>query len=68
MQVARLRLDSMSGATEDETGAIERAESALADLNRLWPGLAPESRVDGDASVLHGAAARIELAARSLPF
>jgi len=68
VQVARLRLDRLSGANDDEIRAIERAGKALADLNRLWPGLAPEGMVDGDASLLHGAAARIELAARSLPF
>ncbi|MGB0514433.1 MAG: hypothetical protein ACPGJE_06305, partial [Wenzhouxiangellaceae bacterium] len=68
VQVARLRLDAMSGADGEESRAIERASTALAGLDRLWPGLAPEGGIDGDASLLHGAAARIELAARSLPF
>lgn len=67
VQIAKLRLEGLSGADDDETRAIERAATALADLGGLWPGLAPDGMVDGDASRLHGAAARIELAARSLP-
>jgi hypothetical protein len=47
-------------ATNPDTIASVQAE--LASLDSLWPSLDAEA-VDGDAAVLHGAAARIELAA-----
>ncbi len=63
-QLARRRLQHLHEETRDSTPrAVARVEQMLADLNSLWPELAPGDSVDGDAGRLFGVAARIEIAA-----
>ena len=66
VQVARARLDALSPDGEAERKITAEATEALEGIDSLWPGLAPEGPVEGQASTLYGAAARIELAALSL--
>lgn len=66
VQVAIQRLNDLTGANDAETEAIGKARRALSESQELWPELAPGGRVDGNASYLYGAAARIELAAGSI--
>ena len=46
--------------------AIAAVREQLQQIDSLWPELVPEARLNGDASVLYGASARIEIAAGSL--
>jgi hypothetical protein len=66
-EVARQRLDRL---TPDQRAAGPEAIAAvreqLQQIDSLWPELVPEARLNGDASVLYGASARIEIAAGSL--
>ena len=66
VQIAQARLDALSPASEAERKIGAEAAEALEGIDRLWPGLAPEDPIEGQASTLYGAAARIELAALSL--
>ena len=66
VQVAQARLDALSPAGEAERKIAAEAAEALEGIDSLWPGLAPEDPIEGQASTLYGAAARIELAALSL--
>ena len=66
-QLARRRLDHLdSEQRATAPRAVARVEQLLADLDSLWPELAPGDTVDGDAARLFGAAARIEIAALDL--
>lgn len=66
VQVARARLDALSPSSEAEQRITAEAAEALEGIDSLWPDLAPEGPIEGQASTLYGAAARIELAALSL--
>src|SRR5699024_7494579 len=66
-QVAKARLDELpDDQRRHDPEVIERVEAIIADLADLWPKLAPGETVDGEASRLYGAAARVELAALGL--
>lgn len=54
-------------ASEEEPEVAEAAAAMRADLAVLepaFPGLVPEDGIETDASLIHGAAARMEIAAR----
>lgn len=67
VEVARQHLagltDSQRAAGPD---AIAEVQEQLTLIDNLWPSLDPKGQVDGNASVLYGAAARIQLAALEL--
>ena len=66
-QIANRRLEQLPKATRNESAeAVKQVEGYLDELADLWPSIAPEGDVDGDASKLYGAAARIEIAALGL--
>ena len=65
-QVVDQRLDTLNPSSDEEQVAVERASDLVDELQSLWPSLAPEEAVQGRASALHGAAARIELLANGL--
>ena len=66
-QIAKRRLEQLPEATRNEsTDTVEQVEGYLEELAGLWPSIAPKGDVDGDASKLYGAAARIEIAALGL--
>ena len=60
---AQARLDKL---TEQQIAqgpeAVREVTQQLDSLRSLWPALVPEGKVNGDASKLYGAAARIQLA------
>ncbi|MCL5974492.1 MAG: hypothetical protein M1270_01440 [Gammaproteobacteria bacterium] len=63
-QIAKRRLEQLPKATRNESAnTVKKVEGYLDELANLWPTIAPEGDVDGDASKLYGAAARIEIAA-----
>ncbi|WP_223670182.1 hypothetical protein [Kangiella shandongensis] len=63
-EIAIERLESLSDEQQTEAAAdIETTKKLLLDLRSLWPTVAPKGTVDGDATHLYGAAARIELSA-----
>lgn len=66
-QIAKRRLAELPAPVRSQSAAtVEQADSIIAQLADLWPALAPGEEVDGDASRLHGAAARIEILALGL--
>jgi len=66
-QIAKRRLEQLPKATRKESAdTVKAVEDYLAELTDLWPSIAPEGDVDGDASKLYGVAARIEIAALGL--
>lgn len=66
-QTAMKRLEELSSAQRSQAPeVVERVESLIADVMDLWPELVPGETVEGDASRLYGAAARVELAALGL--
>lgn len=65
-QVVERRLVRLEPDTDDARTALQTAQRLVADLNVLWPALAPDHVLEGRASALHGAAARIELLAYGL--
>ena len=66
-QIAKRRLEQLPEATRKESAdTVKQVEGYLDELADLWPSIAPEGYVDGDASKLYGAAARIEIAALGL--
>lgn len=66
-QIAAKRLEALPADLRAESPeTVGRIQTLIADLSDLWPELAPGDTVDGDASRLHGAAARVELAALGL--
>lgn len=67
VEVARQRLASLTEAQRSSgPDAIAEVQEQLTRIENLWPSLDPQGRLDGDASVLYGAAARIQLAAFEL--
>lgn len=66
-QIAMKRLEELPAEQREQAPeTVERVESLIADLSDLWPELAPGDTVEGEASRLYGAAARVELAALRL--
>lgn len=66
-EIAKRRLQELPTSIRDQSPAmIDKVNAYLADTADLWPGIAPEGNVEGDASRLYGAAARIEISALSL--
>ncbi|WP_417549354.1 hypothetical protein [Methylophaga sp.] len=66
-QIAKRRLEQLPKATRKESAdTVKQVEGYLDELADLWPSIAPKGDVDGDASKLYGAAARIEIAALSI--
>lgn len=63
-EIAIERLDSIN-SEQDQVAAkdIENTRQWLLELRELWPTVNPQGKLEGDASHLYGAAARIELAA-----
>jgi len=63
-EIAIERLDRLSEAQQQEAASdIARTKELLLELRTLWPTVNPQGTVEGDASALYGAAARIELRA-----
>lgn len=63
-EIAIERLEHLSDEQkESAAGDIETAKAILLKLRTLWPTVDPKGMVEGEASSLYGAAARIELAA-----
>lgn len=66
-QIAMKRLEELPAEQREQAPeVVARVEGLIADLSDLWPELAPGDTVEGDASRLYGAAARVELAALGL--
>jgi len=66
-QIAMRRLEELPDSLRNQApGVVERVETLVADLADLWPELDPGDTVEGEASRLYGAAARVELAALGL--
>lgn len=66
-QIAKRRLEQLPKATRKESAdTVKQVEGYFDELADLWPSIAPKGDVDGDASKLYGAAARIEIAALSI--
>lgn len=63
VQVAKDQVAKLAGTSPEAAAAMEEA---LAPTDAIFPGLVPEGAVEGDAAVLLGAAARIELAGLQL--
>lgn len=60
---AQNRLDSLrEEQIQQGPEAVEEVAQQLGNVRSLWPALVPEGKIDGDASQLFGAAARIQLA------
>lgn len=63
-EIAIERLDSISSEQQKQAAKdIENTRQWLLELRDLWPTVNPQGKLEGDASHLYGAAARIELAA-----
>jgi hypothetical protein len=66
-EIAKRRLHELSDKAQKQSPkTIEKVQGYLAELADLWPSVAPEGDVNGDASRLYAAAARIEIAALGL--
>lgn len=66
-EIAKRRLQELSKAAKKQSPeTLAKVQGYLAELADLWPSVAPKGGVDGDASRLFGAAARIEIAALGL--
>jgi len=66
-QIASRRLAELPAEMRAESPeAVDQAQTIVANLADLWPSLAPGDEVEGEASRLHGAAARIEITALGL--
>jgi len=66
-EIAKQRLRDLPAQTRAESPeTVERVRQLLTDLSDLWPDIVPGDNIDGDASRLYGAAARIEIAALGL--
>lgn len=67
VEVARQRLAGLTDAQRAAgPDAIAEVREQLTQIESLWPSLDPQGQVDGTASLLYGAAARIQLAALEL--
>ncbi|AUD77920.1 hypothetical protein CW740_01165 [Kangiella profundi] len=63
-EIAIERLDSINSEQQQLAAKdIENTRQWLLELRDLWPTVDPQGKLEGDASHLYGAAARIELAA-----
>lgn len=63
-EIAIERLDSINSEQQQvAVKDIENTRQWLLELRELWPTVNPQGKLEGDASHLYGAAARIELAA-----
>ncbi|ACV25704.1 hypothetical protein [Kangiella koreensis] len=63
-EIAIERLDSISSEQQElAQDDIANTRQWLLELRELWPSVDPKGKLEGDASHLYGAAARIELAA-----
>lgn len=63
-EIAIERLDSINSEQYQVAAKdIENTRQWLLELRELWPTVNPQGKLEGDASHLYGAAARIELAA-----
>ncbi|TCO78532.1 hypothetical protein [Chromatocurvus halotolerans] len=66
-EIAKQRLRDLPAEVRAQSPeTVERVQQLLADLNDLWPDIAPGDSVDGEPSRLYGTAARIEIAALGL--
>lgn len=66
-EIAKRRLQELPESMRSQSQeTIDKVNAYLADIADLWPSIAPEGNVEGDASRLYGAAARIEISALSL--
>ena len=67
VQAARAEATEMAASGDaDERAAAEAVLAALESANAAFAGIVPEGGVSGDASMLYGAAARIEIAGLKL--
>lgn len=67
VEAAKARLAVLSDMQREESPeAVAEVKDQLNAVSGLWSGLTPEDKLDGDASKLYGAAARIQLAAWEL--
>jgi len=63
VEAAKARLALLNEVQRQESpDAVAEVEAQLNTVASLWPALVPEGNVEGDASTLYGAAARIQLA------
>ena len=63
-EIAIERLERLSDEQKEQAaGDIARTKELLLELRTLWPTVNPQGNIEGDASHLYGAAARIELVA-----
>lgn len=66
-EIAKRRLQELPESSRNQSpDAVEKVSAYLDGVADLWPAIAPEGDIDGDASRLYGAAARVELTALSL--
>lgn len=67
VEAAKNRLELLSDPQRQESpDAVAEVAEQLELVGKLWPALVPEGTLEGDASELYGAAARIQLAAWEL--
>lgn len=69
VEAAKARLSQLSDTQKNESpAAVTEVNDQLHSISQLWSGLAPEGNLEGSAraSILYGAAARIQLAAWEL--
>ncbi|MEX1199454.1 MAG: hypothetical protein WEB02_01575 [Methylophaga sp.] len=66
-EIAKRRLQELPESSRDQSPqAVEKVSTYIDEVADLWPTIAPKGDVDGDASKLYGAAARVEITALSL--
>lgn len=66
-EMAKQRLRNLPAEVRAQSPeTVEKVQQLLADLDDLWPDIAPGDSVDGESSRLYGTAARIEIAALGL--
>jgi len=66
VQIAGRMLDRIEDGDAAAKDALAEMKEQLATLSPAWPSLVPPDRLESDASLLYGAAARMELAANRL--
>ena len=66
-QIALSRLDALSEAQRAGVEeAIAETRKVIQGLDELWPTTTPEGELEGDASLIYGAASRIEMEANGI--
>ncbi|WP_253183621.1 hypothetical protein [Idiomarina sp. MD25a] len=66
-QIALSRLDALSEAQRaGAEEAIAETRKVIQGLDELWPTTTPEGELEGDASLIYGAASRIEMEANGI--